>query len=105
MITLDLIAAYFNRPGRCDDSRQLPEALADEPRYRRSVRSNRPRQPRGRERLTSAGIASLVESFQDGTSKRELAQRYGISESTVKRLLHARGARGKDKPICLKVVS
>lgn len=43
-----------------------------------------------RERLGEAGLAELVTSFRGGTPKHELAARYGISLSSVKRVLWQR---------------
>jgi transposase len=39
------------------------------------------------DRLTEADERQLVAAFHAGTSKRKLAERYDISESSVKRLL------------------
>jgi hypothetical protein len=43
--------------------------------------------PRGLAKLDEADVRQLVGSFRAGTAKRILAERYGISESSVKRLL------------------
>lgn len=40
-----------------------------------------------RERLSKADLSELVTSFRDGTPKHELAVQYGISLSSVKRVL------------------
>lgn len=47
-----------------------------------------------RERLGEAGLADLVASFRAGTPKHELATRYGISLSSVKRVLRQRRPSG-----------
>lgn len=44
------------------------------------------------DRLTQEQIAALVDAFNAGTPLAELARDYGISLSTVKRQLRARGA-------------
>ena len=44
------------------------------------------------DRLGPEELEQLVGAFQRGTSKRQLAERYGISESSVKRLIRLRGA-------------
>jgi DNA-directed RNA polymerase specialized sigma24 family protein len=44
------------------------------------------------DRLTTEAEQTLVAGFMAGTSKRELAEQYGISESSVKRLLRRHGA-------------
>jgi len=44
------------------------------------------------DRLDKDDIEALVAAFAAGTSKRELAERHGISESSVKRLVRQHGA-------------
>ncbi len=59
-----------------------------------SVRSEGPRiQQRVMDRLGQAGVRRLASEFQAGATKRELAERYAMSESTAKRLLRKRGTR------------
>jgi hypothetical protein len=55
------------------------------------------RQWRVRDRLSEAQVRQLVEAFQAGTPKHELAERYGISLSSVKRLLRLYQARQQDE--------
>jgi transposase-like protein len=50
------------------------------------------RQWRVGDRLSEADTEQLVAAFTAGTSKRKLAERYGISESSVKRLIRQHGA-------------
>jgi DNA invertase Pin-like site-specific DNA recombinase len=50
-----------------------------------------PRQPVS-ERLDENDLRTLVEEFKSGTSKKDLAKRYKISDSSVKRVLRERGA-------------
>ena len=50
------------------------------------------RQWRVGDRLSEADTEQLVSAFTAGTSKRKLAHRYGISESSVKRLTRLHGA-------------
>jgi DNA invertase Pin-like site-specific DNA recombinase len=58
-----------------------------------SVRSTRTSsQRRVDDRLSEADRQRLIAAFTAGTSKRKLADRYGISESSVKRLIRQRGA-------------
>jgi hypothetical protein len=44
------------------------------------------------DRLSEADMEQLVNDFAAGTPKRELAKRFGISESSVKRLVRQRRA-------------
>lgn len=67
------------------------QAATGEPAF--SVRSAQsPRQWRVGDRLSEADAERLVADFATGTSKRKLAERYGISESSVKRLIRQHGA-------------
>jgi hypothetical protein len=50
-------------------------------------------QQRVMDRLGEAELRRLVSEFREGVTKRELAERYAMSESTVKRILRKRGAR------------
>ncbi|MBL8159232.1 hypothetical protein JNJ66_02125 [Candidatus Saccharibacteria bacterium] len=45
------------------------------------------------ERLGPAGVEGLITAFRGGTTKLELAERYGTSVSSVSRLLRKRGVR------------
>ena len=42
----------------------------------------------------------LIAAFVAGDSKRELAERYGISESSVKRLIRQHGASKPSSGLC-----
>jgi FixJ family two-component response regulator len=63
------------------------------------------------DRLGAADTERLVAAFAAGTSKRELAERYGISESSVKRLIRQHGASkmssdlAQRRKCCLPLVS
>ena len=45
------------------------------------------------DRLTQEDIAVLVDAYLAGTTARELAAKYGIGMTTVKRMLRERGVR------------
>jgi hypothetical protein len=68
-------------------AQQLQQAQTGEPA--RSVRSapRSTRQWRVNARLSQADTEQLIAAFISGTSKRKLAERYDISESSVKRLI------------------
>lgn len=56
------------------------------------AKHHRPKQqPSLAERLGRAGIETVARDFLAGTTKPELAERYGVSLSTIKRLLRAEG--------------
>jgi Trp operon repressor len=50
-------------------------------------------QPGLAERIGEAETATLINQFLSGTTQDELAQRYGTSASSIKRLLQARDVR------------
>ncbi|WP_130348430.1 hypothetical protein [Herbihabitans rhizosphaerae] len=61
---------------------------------RRSVRCERvPRVWRVRDRLSEADVRELVSAYLSGVTARELADRFAIGLSSVKRLLREHGAR------------
>jgi hypothetical protein len=67
---------------------QLREAQAETSQPVSSVRSAQtPSRWRVRDRLSEADMERLIVAFTAGTSKRRLAEDYGISESSVKRLI------------------
>lgn len=94
---VDLIAAYSKR-------RDLADSLASGVQQLRQAQSQAGepasspqdghiyRQRRVGHRLSNADIEQLIAAFTAGTSKSKLAERYGISESTVKRLIRLHGA-------------
>jgi DNA invertase Pin-like site-specific DNA recombinase len=96
---VDLLTAYSNRPDIADDlailRHKLEQASRDEqPIGRQSVqREQPPSERRVGNRLTHEDIGRLIAAFVSGTPKRQLAEQYGISESSVKRLLRRHDIR------------
>jgi hypothetical protein len=93
---VDLVRAYSNRLDLLDELvtalQQLQRAVQAEqqaPPQRISVQStasdSQPR--RVGDRLGTAAVSQLVTDFAGGMPKRVLAERYGVSESSIKRLL------------------
>jgi hypothetical protein len=86
---VDLLIRYSKQVDRVSELVSAVERLrvgdAGEP-VRVSVRSaEEPRvQQRVMDRLGDAGVSRLVAEFRAGATKSELAQRYAMSESTVK---------------------
>lgn len=93
LLCLDLMGAYSNRPDLADALvravRQLKQAQEQQGGVALSVRSTgrSERQWRVSDRLTEADVRRLVAAFEGGTPKWKLAEQYGISESSVKRLI------------------
>jgi hypothetical protein len=97
---VDLVRAYSKRADLCEELvrtlRNLELVLAaDEPSGPVSVCSSgrSPRDWRVSDRVSDSEVDTIIMAFSRGTSKRELAERYGISESSVKRLLRSAGVR------------
>ncbi|GAB3001896.1 hypothetical protein LWP59_34555 [Amycolatopsis acidiphila] len=92
---MDLIAPYHNRENLANSLvkavDRLRKAQRQPRRPRISVQSTgrTDRQWRVSDRLTDADVRLLVQAFEQGTPKWKLAEQYGISESSVKRLLRA----------------
>ena len=92
------MTAYLNRRDLADALvsavQQLRQTQARSGESAHSVRSAplSTRQWRVVDRISEIDLEGLVAAFTAGTPKRKLAERYGISESSVKRLLRQRGA-------------
>jgi uncharacterized protein (DUF2235 family) len=103
---VDLIRAYSNRRDVADalvsTVQQLRQAQAQGSGTTNSVRSTplSTRQWRVGDRMSEADTEQLVAAFTAGTSKRKLAERYGISESSVKRLVRQHGASKPSSGLC-----
>jgi hypothetical protein len=90
---VELLAAYSNRP-------ELLRPVADllrrverhEPEQEEEVKS-RTRTWSTRDRLAPGDIDALIELFLDGTPKTQLAVKFAISLSSVKRLLRQHRVR------------
>lgn len=105
---MDLVRAYSKRADLCEELvrtlRNLEHELAaDDASGPVSVCSSgrSVRDWRVSDRLSDSEVSMLVMAFSRGASKRELAERYGISESSVKRLLRSAGVRrpsSNDRP-------
>lgn len=94
---MDLITAYSKRRDLADalvsTVQQLRQAQTQTGEPVLSLRSDLNHRPwRVDDRLNEADTEQLIAAFTSGTSKRKLAERYGISESSVKRLIRQYGA-------------
>ena len=107
---MEVTHAYSNTPGLLTDleaARQIVISYDNLPAW--WAGSNQPggdRQPRPwslRRRLSPHDIETLIDRYVTGTTARELAEQYGISVRSVKRLAHdhgvaRRGYRGQPPP-------
>ena len=95
---VDLLIRYSKQVDRVSELVSAVECLrvgsVGEP-VRVSVRSAEGTrvQQRVTDRLGEAELCRLASEFVAGATKRELAERYTMSESTVKRILRKRGVR------------
>jgi hypothetical protein len=94
---VDLITSYSKRRDLADALvsavQQLRQAQARGGRAAPSMRSDLSLRPwRVEHRLSRVDVEQILVAFAAGTPKRELAERYGISESSVKRLIRQQGA-------------
>lgn len=100
-----LIRDYSRRPDVGDDLKRsryrLAKAVAaDVPSKRLSATSTgrRPRVWSIEERLSPETVAAMIADYQAGSIGKEIAEKYGISLSSVRRLMRKYGGRLKDKP-------
>jgi len=96
MCCVGLVRAYSKRSDLLNDltvtlqslSDAQARSLSEDLSHDRSVRESATLRPaRGSRSLSDAQIQKLVRQFRSGTPKAKLAEQYGISLSTVKRLL------------------
>jgi DNA-directed RNA polymerase specialized sigma24 family protein len=95
---VDLLLAYSKRLDLLSELVSAVERLqardGEAPKTGRSVRSDQaPQVWRVSDRLSEAERHSLVSHYLAGITARELAERFKISKSSVKRLLRERGIR------------
>lgn len=82
-----ILARYSNREDLLDPLvRVLERIAANDQTIEPGVQSAEPK-PVGAAKLTSKDQQQLIAVFYAGTAKWKLAEQYGISESTVKRLI------------------
>jgi DNA-directed RNA polymerase specialized sigma24 family protein len=99
---VDLIVRYLNNRTVLDDLRRAREELLspaeeDEPELGGDLRASGPPRAVAR-RLTAEGVQAVVDGYRAGETARELAERFSISESSVKRLVRQAGCRKRRVP-------
>lgn len=99
---VDLITRYLNNGTVLDDLRQTREGLLsrteeDEPELGGDLRASGPPRAVAR-RLAANGVQAVVDGYRAGETARELADRFSISESSVKRLVRQAGCRKRRVP-------
>jgi hypothetical protein len=95
---VDLLRSYSNRSDLCTDlehtARSLRQCQEDQA-HETSVMQSEPRattRHRMTERLDTNRVAELIERYQAGETGKDLADTYGISLSSVRRIVREHGA-------------
>jgi DNA-directed RNA polymerase specialized sigma24 family protein len=99
---VELMTRYSNNPTLLDDLRYAREAAQssdedDDPELGGQRRANGRRWAVAR-RLAGDDLQAVVDGYRTGAAARELAERFEISESSVKRLLRRVGCRRRSAP-------
>jgi DNA-directed RNA polymerase specialized sigma24 family protein len=93
---------YSNNPTLLDDLRRAREAVQssyedDEPELGGQRWASRRRWAMTN-RLTAEDVQAVVNGYRAGRTARELAERFSVSESSVKRLVRRAGCRKRGVP-------
>jgi hypothetical protein len=88
---------YSNNPTLLDDLKNARQIVLtqdedDEPELGGQRRASGRRWPVA-QRLAADGVQAVVDGYRAGSTARELAERFVLSESSVKRLLRRAGCR------------
>ena len=98
---MELLTAYSHTPERLDDLRKAVEIVrrqeADEPDAERNEDASRPRQWSMADRLSPEEVQTIINRYRTGTIAKDLAATFGISLSSVRRLLRKHRARLSDR--------
>ena len=103
---MELLRRYSNRPELVKPLRAVLKRLSAPGDCKPTTGSSEPSEPahapsepwRLRERLTEAQIDQLIAEYRAGATIKEVAARYGLGTTTIKRLLRQREARRCDDP-------
>lgn len=100
---MELLTRYSNNSTLLDDLRYARQAAVsvdedDEPQLGGERRAVGTRRWAVADRLSVDGLREVVECYRDGMTARELAEKFSISHSSVKRILRRAGARKRRKP-------
>lgn len=100
-----LIRDYSKRPDVGDDLKRaryrLGKAVAADTQSKRLSVASTGRKPRVwsmEERLSPETITAMIADYRAGSIGKEIAEKYGISLSSVRRLMRKHGGRLKDSP-------
>jgi hypothetical protein len=98
---VEIIGHYSNTPRLLPDLRRTLEAVTtmviDGDQTDITATAPADRRWRIKDRLTQSDLDQLVASFGQGTAIPELAERYGVSPTSIKTILRHRGTRRRPK--------
>lgn len=99
---MEVVTRYSNNPTLLDDLRNARETVLDpvgedEPELGGEHRANGQRWALAH-RLTAEDVWAVVNGYHAGRTARELAERFSVSESSVKRLVRWAGCRKRGVP-------
>jgi DNA-directed RNA polymerase specialized sigma24 family protein len=102
-LVVELIRRYSNNPALLDDLHNARQAamsadVDDEPELGGEHRAVSQGGWRVTDRLAADGLREVVTCYRAGMTARELAEKFSISPSSVKRILRRAGARKRRKP-------
>jgi hypothetical protein len=95
---VELLTRYSNNPTLLNDLKNARQIVLaqnedDEPELGGERRANGRRWVVA-QRLAADGVQAVLDGYRAGGTARELAERFGISESSVKRLVRRAGCAG-----------
>jgi hypothetical protein len=97
LITAGVIRRYSNRPDLLEQLRKVSEILSyggqDDGACAEVTAERVTRSRRLRDRFSSEDLQAMIDLYRVGTTAREVAEKFGISLRSVKRLLHRHGIR------------
>jgi len=100
-IIVEVLKAYSHIPSRLYDLRKTWEVvhgqLPDEHDEDRNEEASRPRQWSMTDRLSPRDVQAIIDQYHAGTIAKDLAEKFGISLSSVRRLLRKHGSRLIDR--------
>jgi hypothetical protein len=91
-----VIRRYSNRPDLLEQLRRVATILTDDGEAGVDVESTTEsviRSRRLRDRFSSEDLQAMISLYRVGTTAREVAEKFGISLRSVKRLLYQHGVR------------
>lgn len=97
---MEVLTAYSHTPERLHDLQKAVEVICrqrpDEAHAERNEDASRPRQWSMSDRLSPDEVQTIIDLYRAGSIAKDVAAKFGISLSSVRRLLRKHGARLSD---------